>query len=196
VSVDLLPEWIRENYDIEERYHACSILHTDFPAEWADLIAALQEFRLTRTMIVTKGGNKGPIARRLDGFFYQRGWGEHKFKIEVRVDGEPMLTPTHHVDYFRNRIAVETEWNNKDPFYDRDLTTFRLLFDLNALSVGIVITRGDKLQLLFNELGRGRSFGQNTTHMSQLVGRIRNRGSGGCPVLGFGIRTSLYVENE
>lgn len=196
MSIELLPEWIRQNYDVEERYHACAILQTDFPAEWADLVAALQEFRLTKTMVTTPGGNKGPIARRLDGFFYGRGWGEHRFEVEVKVDGAPSLNPTHHVDYFRNRVAVETEWNNKDPFFDRDLTTFRLLFDLNALSVGVIITRGDELQDIFNELGRGKSFGQNTTHMSQLIGRIRNRGSGGCPVVGFGIKKTLYVENE
>jgi hypothetical protein len=196
VSIELLPERIRQNYDIEERYHACAILRTDFPAEWRDLIAALEDFRLTRTMVTTRGGNKGPIARRLDGFFYEREWREHRFDIEVRVDGVPTLTPTHHVDYFRNRVAVETEWNNKDPFFDRDLTTFRLLFDLNVLSVGVIITRADELQEIFNELGRGASFGQNTTHMSQLIGRIRNRGSGGCPVLGLGIKANLYVEND
>ena len=86
MGLELLPEAVRQNYDIEERYHACAVLHTDFRAEWDDLIAALEEFRLTKTMVTTKGGNKGPIARRLDGFFYARGWGEHKFDIEVRVD--------------------------------------------------------------------------------------------------------------
>ena len=196
MSIELLPEWIRQNYAIEERYHACAILHTDFRAEWNDLVAALQEFRLTRTMATTRRRTWGPSREGWTEEFNQHGWGEHRFDIEVRVDGVPTLTPTHHVDYFRNRVAIETEWNNKDPFFDRDLTTFRLLFDLNVLSVGVVITRGDELQQIFNQLGRGESFGQNTTHMSQLIGRIRNRGSGGCPVLGFGIKNSLYVENE
>ena len=34
--------------------------------------------------------------------------------------------------------------NNKDPFYDRDLNNFKLLFDLRAISVGIIITRCDE----------------------------------------------------
>jgi hypothetical protein len=195
VSTNLLPEFIRQNYDVEERHHACAILHTDFNDEWKDVIAALQEFRLTKTMVTTKGGNKSQISHWLDGFFYARGWNEKSFNIEVRVDDVPMLSPTHHVDYFKGRVAMETEWNNKDPFFDRDLTTFRLLFELNVLSVGIVVTRADELQKLFNDLGRGKSFGKNTTHMEKLVGKMRNRASGGCPVLGFGIRTSLYDRN-
>lgn len=102
------------------------------------------------------------------------------------------LAPTHHVDYFRNRVAIETEWNNKDPFYDRDLTTFRLLFDLNVLSVGIIITRASELQEIFDDLGRGKSFGPSTTHMGKLTPKLSNRASGGCPVLAFGIKKEAY----
>lgn len=108
------------------------------------------------------------------------------------ADGDPTLAPTHHVDYYRNRIAIETEWNNKDPFYDRDLTTFRLLFEFNVLSVGVIITRGDDLQEIFDELGKGASYGASTTHMSKLVPKMDNRASGGCPVLAFGMSKELY----
>ena len=102
------------------------------------------------------------------------------------------LAPTHHVDYFRNRVAIETEWNNKDPFFDRDLTTFQLLFDPNILSVGIIITRASELQRIFDLLGRGPSFGQSTTHMGKLEPKLSNRASGGCPVLAFGITAAAY----
>src|SRR5262249_6745971 len=103
-------------------------------------------------------------------------------------------SPTHHVDYFKNRIAIETEWNNKDPFYDRDLTTFRLLFDLNVLSVGVIITRSTELQAVFKSLGNkiAAKYGVATTHMSKLVPKMYNRASGGCPVLAFGMRKALY----
>jgi len=37
------------------------------------------------------------------------------------------------------------EWNNKDPFFDRDLNNFRLLFELRAIDLGIIITRTDDL---------------------------------------------------
>ncbi|MHB1280354.1 MAG: hypothetical protein ACYCYL_03850 [Acidithiobacillus sp.] len=34
MSIDLLPEFVRENYEIHEWKHACAILHHDFPTEW------------------------------------------------------------------------------------------------------------------------------------------------------------------
>jgi hypothetical protein len=36
-------------------------------------------------------------------------------------------------------VALEVEWNNKDPFYDRDLNNFRLLFDLQVIDVGVIM---------------------------------------------------------
>jgi hypothetical protein len=120
----------------------------------------------------------------------------YNLEIEVKADGTTTLAPTHHVDYFRNRVAIETEWNNKDPFFDRDLTTFRLLFDLNVLSVGIVITCASELQHIFDQLGRGTSFGQSTTHMGKLIPKLSNRASGGCPVLAFGITANAYDDTN
>jgi len=189
---NLLPDDIRDNYQIEERHHACSILKTDFPSQWRDLIDVLREFRLRKTDFAKKGGNKSPIARAIDSLFFERGWIEKSFEIKVTADGDETLAPTHLVDYYKNRIAVETEWNNKDPFFDRDLTTFRLLFELNVLSVGIIITRADELQDLFIELGKLTAAGQSTTHMSKLIPKMYNRASGGCPVPALGITKKKY----
>ena len=63
------------------------------------------------------------------------------------------MTPTHKVDCYKNRVALEVEWNNKDLFYDRDLNNFRLLFELRAIDVGLIFTRCDELQDIFDELG-------------------------------------------
>lgn len=112
---NLLPEDIRAAYQVEERHHACSILKTDFSDQWKDLIEVLREFKLRRTDFAKKGGNKSPIARAIDGLFFERGWVEKSFDIKVTADGHETLAPTHHVDYYKNRIAVETEWNNKGP---------------------------------------------------------------------------------
>jgi hypothetical protein len=196
VSVALLPPVIFEKFEIAETHHAASILYTDFHNEWADLVQMLSDFVLRKSDIVTPGGRKSTISTRIDEFFYGRRWVEHDFKIEVFADGERTLAPTHQVDYFRNRVAIETEWNNKDPFYDRDLTTFRLLFELNVLSVGVIITRSSELQDIFDELGRGKSYGNSTTQMGKLVPKLNNRASGGCPVLAFGIKKTAYDANS
>ena len=108
------------------------------------------------------------------------------------MDGKETESPTHEIDCFKNRVALELEWNNKDPFYDRDLNNFRLLFDLRAISIGIILTRCDELQHVFNELGRGSSYGNSTTHMSKLLPRILGGGGAGCPLLVFGMKKSLY----
>ncbi|MEZ5890536.1 MAG: BglII/BstYI family type II restriction endonuclease [Xanthobacteraceae bacterium] len=46
------------------------------------------------------------------------------------------------------------EWNNKDPFFDRDLENFKRLHADGAISLGIIITRGSGLQDAMRSLVR------------------------------------------
>lgn len=196
MGIELLPEFIRQNYEVHEWKHACAILKEDFLGEWDDIISVLTEFRLNKSWITNPGGRKSKVSEFIDQYLYDRGWVEKEFKTQVVVDQSTMDTPTHKVDCFRNRVALEIEWNNKDPFYDRDLNNFRLLFDLRAISVGVIITRCDNLQDIFNELGRGPSYGASTTHMSKLLPRIEGGSGAGCPLLVFGISKSLYSADD
>ena len=151
---------------------------------------------LKKSWITVGGGRKSKVAEHIDGFLYDRDWEEKQFLTQIKVDAATRDAPTHKVDCFKNRVAVEIEWNNKDPFFDRDLNNFRLLFELRAISVGVIITRTDGLQAIFNSLGRGPSYGRSTTHMNKLLPRIEGGGGGGCPILVFGISTQLYEEDE
>lgn len=196
MGTELLPDFIREHYEVYERKHACAILQTDFPREWEDIVAVLSEFRLHKSWLTQPGGSKSRISKFIDGRFYERGWEEREFATQVVVDDEATETPTHKVDCYRNRVALEIEWNNKDTFFDRDLNNFRLLFDLRAVSVGVIITRSDDLQPIFNDLGRGKAFAATTTHMSRLLPKIDGGGGAGCPLLVFGISRRLYVEDD
>ncbi|MBF0104245.1 MAG: restriction endonuclease [Deltaproteobacteria bacterium] len=196
MSTDLLSDYIRKNYEVHEWKHACAILKHDFPQEWEDVVSVLTEFRLNKSWITNPGGRKSKVSEFIDHYLYERGWVEKEFKTKVVVDDNSMDTPTHKVDCFRNRVALEIEWNNKDPFFDRDLNNFRLLFDLRAISIGVIITRCDDLQDIFNKLGRGASYGASTTHMSKLRPRIEGGGGAGCPILVFGISKNLYLEDE
>lgn len=195
VPVSLFPASIREHFEIHEWRHASSILHADFPEEWKDIIALLTEFRLCRSWIERGGGNKSEVARHVDRTLGARGWIERSFDTAIRVNDQTTDSPTHSVDCFKNRIALEVEWNNKDPFFDRDLNNFRLLFDLRVISVGIILTRSDELQAIFNRLGRGSSYGASTTHMSKLLPKVSGGGAAGCPLLVFGIKAALYAED-
>ncbi|BCD59582.1 MULTISPECIES: BglII/BstYI family type II restriction endonuclease [unclassified Nitratiruptor] len=195
MGIDLLPSFILQNYEIHEWRHACAILKQDYPSEWKDVIEMLMQFRLYRHDIITPGGRKSPIANFFDQFLYERGWVEKRFDTAIVVDEKRYNSPTHKVDCFKNSIALEIEWNNKDPFFDRDLNNFRLLFELRVVSVGIIITRSDSLQSIFDKLGKGKSYGASTTHMSKLIPRIEGGGGGGCPILVFGITDKLYIES-
>lgn len=194
-GVALLPEFIRDHYEVLEWKHACAILKSDFPEEWEDILHVLTRFRLPKSHVQVGGGNKSKVARSLDGAFYTLGWKKKTFQTQTVIDGRKLDNPTHEIDCYKNEVALETEWNNKDPFFDRDLNNFRILFELRAVSVGVIITRGDELDKLFKELGKKTAGGANTTHWSQLVPRIQGGGGGGCPVLAFGITKELYVSS-
>ncbi|HGM7682077.1 TPA: BglII/BstYI family type II restriction endonuclease [Pseudomonas aeruginosa] len=194
MAIDSLPSFIKENYQHLEVNHATAILKNDFPSEWADMVDMLTNFRLRRSEVLAPGGRKTTIASQLDERLYALGWEEKQFRTSIIIDGHERHTPTHKIDCYKNRVAIEIEWNNKDPFFDRDLNNFRLLFERNAISVGVIITRSTELQDIFNSLGKGASYGSSTTHWQKLIPRIHGGGAGGCPVLALGITKSLYDE--
>lgn len=196
-NLRFVPDDLLELYEVHEWRNGLAVLAAARPDEWEDLKAALSEFRLYATEIIKKGGNRSAIAIRLDSLLERRQWAEHRFETSIRVDDDERQSPTHKVDMYKNRVAFETEWNNKDPFYDRDLNNFRLLFDLRAIDVGVIVTRCDELQQLVVELGRDRgSYGNSTTHMSKLLPRLEGGGGGGCPVVVFGIRREAFVDDR
>ncbi len=189
------PPNIRENYQILDWNHAAAILTGDFPDEWSNLCDVLTRFRLKKSHIAEPGGRKSKIAGELDSAFYAYGWQEKQFATMQQIDGYTRDIPTHAIDCYKNGVGVEIEWNNKDPFFDRDLNNFRLLFELKAISVGVIITRCSNLQDIFVELGRGQSFGASTTHFDKLLPKLTGGGAGGCPVLAFGITKHLYDDD-
>jgi hypothetical protein len=141
------------------------------------------------------GGNRSLISRRIDEPLYAKGWVEKEFKTSIIVDESKIDSPTHAVDCFKGGVAVEMEWNNKDPFFDRDLNNFRLLFDLRAIQVGVIITRAWELQEIFKSIGKGSSYGKATTHHEKLWPKVEGGGGGGCPVLTFAIKPENFVDD-
>ena len=192
MGLDLIPRALRRKFRFDERHHACAILARDFPNEFADLLACLEQFRLQKSHILTPGGGKSPIPVSIDGFLRGRGWNEKSFDIKIVVDDSPIPMPTHKIDNFKNRVGVEVEWNNKTEFYDRDLNNFRLLWELRVFSVGVIITRLTELQSLFDKLGKGKSYGPSTTHWDKLIPKVDGGGAGGCPLLLVGMGMNCY----
>jgi hypothetical protein len=186
---------LSRKFFIHEEYHGHSIFMNDFSAEYDDLYNLLRNFKLLKSEITTPGGRKSPIAQKFDNTLYRKGWEEKHFQIEIKIDDKKLETPTHQIDYYKNRVGIELEWNNKDPFFDRDLNNFRLLHSIKALSVGVIVTRTTELQKIFNLLGKGSSYGASTTHIGKLMPKINGGGAGTCPLLVIGIKPSCYVED-
>jgi hypothetical protein len=191
----LIPQDVADLYEVYEWRNATGVLQTAKPQHWMEILAALREFRLLRSEIVAPGGSRSRVVDRLERPLKAAGWVEKQFATSIVVDGHETPSPTHKVDCFKDGVALEVEWNNKDPFYDRDLNNFRLLFDLRIIDVGVIVTRASHLQEIFAALGKGASYGNSTTHMGKLIPRLDGGGGGGCPVLVFAITRKLYVED-
>lgn len=192
----LLSEAINAKFDVHEWRNAIHIMNAVHPAHFSEITAALEAFVLKRSDIEQGGGNKSPIAKALDEKLLASGWQERKFDTKVVIDGINFDTPTHKVDCFKGRIALEVEWNNKDPFFDRDLNNFRLLYDLHVIDVGVIITRSTSLEEILRAAGRNvTTYGKATTHTEKLIPKIKGGGAGGCPVAVFGIAAGAYRDD-
>jgi len=194
-TINLIPEDIRRSYEVWEWRCAAGVFKTAHPEEWEDVMRTLRTFTFNRSEITVGGGRKTKIAEKLDEALFSRGWVEKHFEVAIIVDGKKHDSPTHKVDCYKNRVALELEWNNKDPFFDRDLNNFRLLHERRAIDVGVMITRADPLDDMFRKMGIGHKYGASTTHLSKLLPRIEGGGGGGCPILVFAITQERYVDD-
>jgi len=88
MGIELLPEFIRDNYEVHEWKHACAILKEDFVNEWNDIVSVLESFRLKKSWITTPGGRKSKISGFMMGIFIIRDW------IEKRICNQSKLWMT------------------------------------------------------------------------------------------------------
>lgn len=146
----LLESLTERGFQVEYFNHARAILNVDFPAALRELQDVLLPLQIPVELLVRSGGGEAPFTGSLRRAFAERFWIKHNFEIRKLIDGEPRESVSHEIDHVRRFdngvVAMEIEWNNKDPFYDRDLENFKRLHAEGAISVGVVITRGRTLQ--------------------------------------------------
>ncbi|MBH2043889.1 MAG: restriction endonuclease [Comamonadaceae bacterium] len=141
----------KKGFDVLFLSHAKSILEGEFPEALAELERVLSAIELPISEIIGSGGGETQFTQRLRRALAMLNWKKHVFEIGKTIDGVPRESTSHEVDHVKSYvdagvIALEIEWNNKDPFYDRDLENFKRLHAEGAISVGIIITRGQSLQ--------------------------------------------------
>jgi hypothetical protein len=144
---------LQRGFQVEFHSHAMAILGVDFPDALAELGGALLGLSIPAEEIVGSGGGEAKGTQRLRRALADLEWRKINFTIEKRINGVARESISHEVDHARTFklgvIALEIEWNNKDPFFDRDLENFKRLHAEGAISVGVIVTRGESLQ---NEL--------------------------------------------
>jgi hypothetical protein len=142
--------------DVLATSHAEAILSKDFAAGVQELVDCLMPFTINIEEIVRSGGGITSFTQRLRTSLHDKGWAKREFVIRKLIDGVETQATSHEVDHVkifsRGTIALEIEWNNKDPLYDRDLDNFKRLHADGGISVGAIVTRGKSLQAALPDL--------------------------------------------
>jgi hypothetical protein len=146
----MFEQLLAAGFQIDFHSHARAILSVDFPEVAAQMESVLVGATIPIEEIVGSGGGETKGTQRLRRALHDHGWRKHKFEIQRTIDGVARESISHEVDHIAafeaGVVALEIEWNNKDPFFDRDLENYKRLHADGAISLGILITRGISLQ--------------------------------------------------
>lgn len=213
-------QYIRESlfdkFEFLNYGHALEILSEAFPTEWNDIQDCLERLTISVSDIQSSGGNETAIPKKFDDVLYPLGWREIRITGDLlvklyprkankrgRFNDEPFECKTiegyidgHNIDFIKDRVAFDLEWNSKDQTFDRDLLAMRTYFDCGLIDVGIIVTRAKELNDIFKEItdesGKAliTKYGASTTWMGKLEYRLKSRRNGGCPILAVGIKKS------
>lgn len=139
----------KKGFQILALHHAEAILKYDMPAAIDEIEKVLLAATIPAIELVQGGGGEGELTQRLRKGLADIGWQKHNFEIKKIVDGVEKESISHEIDHVKTfpagTCAMEIEWNNKDPFFDRDLENFKRLHADGVISIGIIVTRGESL---------------------------------------------------
>jgi len=220
----LFPDGFFDLYEVLSYRNAAQILSSSCPGEFRELTRTLLGFRIAPDDIILGGGNKSRVAKGVEALFHPKGWRETRVTADLLINRITYTDPTkrgksaprvvehykidsfvdgHKIDFVKNRVAFDMEWNSKDQTFDRDLYALRSFYDCNIIAAGVLLTRSAELVPAFTELQRRSEkqmskgkFGASTTWMGKLKYRIEAGRGGGCPILALGFRPSLIKDFE
>lgn len=201
--MELLPDTIRSRYDLYNFSSAVEIMSQTHTEAFAEIIETLDKFQIELSDILEKGGNESRVPKKLSALLRPLDWKETEISGDLVIrllEGKMRKTPCrefqltdfisgHKIDYVKGEVAIDLEWNSKDQTFDRDLYAFRTFFECGVISCGVIITRSEKLNVVFDFLGNEvkKKYGASTTWMGKLLPRIHARRHGGCPLFVVGI---------
>lgn len=221
-----MAKYIRESllnkFEFLNYGHALEILNEAFPDEWQEIQDCLEQLVISIDDITAAGGNETAIPKKFDDFLYPLGWRELRITGDLlvkiyprranqrgRFADEPFDQKTiegyidgHNIDFIKDKVAFDLEWNSKDQTFDRDLLALRTYFDCGLIEVGLIVTRSKDLNDIFRNLqdrqGNAliKKYGASTTWLGKLEYRLKSRRNGGCPVLAIGIKKACVEGYE
>lgn len=152
-----------KSFEILYENHSEAILTSDFPDAVVELEEVLGRIEIPVVELITGGGGESQGTQRLRRELTARSWLKRVFVVEKRINDVPRESQSHEIDHVRQfggdgvpaSIALEIEWNNKDPFFDRDLENFKRLHADGAISAGVIVTRGRSLHEGLRDLIEG-----------------------------------------
>jgi hypothetical protein len=115
----------KKGFQVLALHHAEAILKHDMADAVTELEQVLSQVTIPAEELVRGGGGEGEMTQRLRRTLANDyGWKKHSFEIKKIVDGEEKESISHEIDHVKKfktgTFALEIEWNNKDPFFDRD----------------------------------------------------------------------------
>lgn len=156
----LMFEKIKEKgFHVLALHHAEAILTHDMASAIDELESVLLGISIPVEELVRGGGGEGELTQRMRKMLSETyGWKKRKFEIKKVVDGVEKESISHEIDHVKffetGTFALEIEWNNKDPFFDRDLENFKRMHVDGVISIGAIITRGASLHAGMKDLIR------------------------------------------
>ncbi len=162
-----------KGFEILALHHAEAILKHDMPKAVDEIEEVLSEAYIPIEEIVYGGGGEGGLTQRLrKKLSHDFNWKKHNFEIKKIIDGVEKESISHEIDHVKKfdagTFALEIEWNNKDPFYDRDLENFKRLHADGVISIGAIITRGPSLQDSLRDLIESFAYREKINNISVL----------------------------
>jgi hypothetical protein len=163
---------LAREFQVEYYTHAGAILSQDFPTVSTDLENVLSTFSIPVEELVAGGGGEAPMTQRLRRALHDLDWKKTTFQIKKEINGRLSGSISHEVDHVKvfgdESIALEIEWNNKDPFFDRDLDNFHRLHAEGAIAAGVIVTRGLTFQAGIRDTIEAYAASKNVTTVADL----------------------------
>ena len=138
---DYIPSKIKELYEVHDFKHATAILSNEFPSEFKEICDALLKFRFTIADVKEAGGNESQIPKKFAKLLRNIDWKERSLTAKIIVDENEISHDTHKVDFIKNRVAFDLEWNSKDQTFDKDLAALKAFFKYDRISAVILVVR-------------------------------------------------------